>query len=84
MQTSQLLLEGVEIMLFGMVAVFLFLVLLIGCIRLMSHLTARFVSEPAAEPTQVQARMAPTAEVDADTLAAIKAAIQLHRARRAA
>ena len=80
MQTSQLLLEGVEIMLFGMGSVFIFLVLLIFCIRLMSSLTARFVSEPVSVPTQ--ARPAPAVEADADTLAAIQAAIHLHRARR--
>ena len=80
MQTSQLLLEGVEIMLFGMGSVFIFLVLLIFCIRLMSSLTARFVSEPVSVP--MQARPAPAVEADADTLAAIQAAIHLHRARR--
>jgi oxaloacetate decarboxylase gamma subunit len=80
MQTSQLLLEGVEIMLFGMGSVFVFLVLLIYCIRLMSFLTARFVSEPAATLAPVQT--APAVDADADTLAAIKAAIHLHRARR--
>ncbi|MBD7978877.1 MULTISPECIES: OadG family protein [Pseudomonas] len=81
MQTSQLLLEGVEIMLFGMGSVFVFLVLLIYCIRLMSFLTARFVSEPAATPAPIRAASA--VDADADTLAAIKAAIHLHRARRA-
>jgi oxaloacetate decarboxylase gamma subunit len=82
MQTSQLLLEGVEIMLFGMGSVFVFLVLLIFCIRVMSFLTARFVSEPTvAQPRSASA--APAIDADADTLAAIKAAIHLHRARRA-
>lgn len=80
MQTSQLLLEGVEIMLFGMGSVFVFLVLLIFCIRLMSYLAARFVDEPALTPVRVQT--APAVDADADTLAAIQAAINLHRARR--
>ena len=80
MQTSQLLLEGVEIMLFGMGSVFVFLVLLIICIRLMSYFTDRFVEEPEVTPARVQTAAA--VEADADTLAAIKAAIHLHRARR--
>lgn len=78
MQTSQLLLEGVELMLFGMGSVFVFLILLIYCIRLMTFLTGRFVSEPPSQPAA-----APAPQVDADTLAAIRSAIQLHRARRA-
>jgi len=75
MTPSQLLLEGVELMLF----VFAFLVLLILCICLMSYLTGRFVSAPAP-----QAAPAPHAgaETDADILAAIQAAIHQHRARR--
>ncbi|AWT10956.1 OadG family protein [Stutzerimonas frequens] len=77
MTPSQLLLEGVELMLFGIGFVFAFLVLLILCIRLMSYLTGRFVSAP--EP---QLAAAPVTSADADTLAAIKAAIHQHRARR--
>ncbi|MBA4726296.1 MAG: OadG family protein [Pseudomonas sp.] len=77
MTPSQLLLEGVELMLFGIGFVFAFLVLLILCIRLMSYLTGRFVSAP--EP---QLAAAPVTIADADTLAAIKAAIHQHRARR--
>ncbi|EWC39788.1 OadG family protein [Stutzerimonas stutzeri] len=79
MTPSQLLLEGVEIMLFGIGFVFAFLVLLILCIRLMSYLTARFVSVPAP---QLAAAPAASAEADADILAAIQAAIHQHRARR--
>jgi len=81
MQTSQLLLEGVELMLFGMGSVFVFLILLIFCVRLMTYLIGRFVSETPTAPTQQAA--APASPADADTLAAIRAAIQLHRARRA-
>ncbi|EPL62093.1 MULTISPECIES: OadG family protein [Pseudomonadaceae] len=81
MTPSQLLLEGVELMLFGVGFVYAFLVLLILCIRLMSYLAGRFVSAPAP-----QAAPAPVpvcgAETDADTLAAIQAAIHQHRARR--
>ncbi len=79
MTPSQLLLEGVELMLFGIGFVFTFLVLLILCIRLMSYLASRFVTEPAP---RVAAVPVTSAETDADILAAIQAAIHQHRARR--
>ncbi|EHY79432.1 oxaloacetate decarboxylase [Pseudomonas kunmingensis] len=79
MTSSQLLLEGVELMLFGIGSVFVFLILLILCIRLMSYLTGRFVSAPMP---RVAAAPATSVATDADTLAAIQAAIHQHRARR--
>lgn len=79
MTPSQLLLEGVELMLFGIGFVFAFLVLLILCIRLMSYLAGRFVTEPAP---RVAAAQVASSETDADILAAIQAAIHQHRARR--
>ena len=79
MNPSQLLLEGVELMLFGIGIVFTFLVLLILCIRLMSYLTGRFVSAPAP---QVATAQVAAGQPDADILAAIQAAIHQHRARR--
>ncbi len=84
MTSGQLLLEGVELMLFGMGFVFAFLVLLIGAIRLMSQLLERFT--PAAMPpvaaAAVKSRPAPAEQPDAELLAAIQAAIHQHRARR--
>lgn len=80
MTPSELLLEGVEIMLFGIGSVYIFLILLIVCIRLMSRLISRFDTAPAPRPTIAS----PVSEVaaDADILAAIQAAIHQHRARR--
>ncbi len=79
MTPSELLLEGVELMLFGIGSVFAFLVLLIGCIRLMSLIISRFDTAPLAAPAQA----APVAvDADADVLAAIQAAIHQHRTRR--
>lgn len=80
MTPSELLLEGVELMLFGLGSVFIFLVLLIVCIRLMSFLIGCFDSGVAAQPASEPAGAA--AEIDADLLAAIQAAIHQHRARR--
>ena len=45
MTSQQLLLEGVELMLFGMGLVFLFLVLLIYCIRGMSFVLERIAPD---------------------------------------
>ncbi|MBA1262548.1 OadG family protein [Stutzerimonas stutzeri] len=80
MTSSELLLEGFELMLFGVGAVFLFLILLIGCIRLMSLLVGRFESVPASLPACDRPVVAAVA--DADLIAAIQAAIHQHRARR--
>ena len=79
MTPSELLLEGVELMLFGLGSVFIFLVLLIVCIRLMSSMIGRFDNAPTAQPALSQAA---DAEMDADLVAAIQAAIHQHRARR--
>jgi oxaloacetate decarboxylase (Na+ extruding) subunit gamma len=56
MTPSQLLLEGVELMLFGMGSVFIFLVLLIFSIRLMARLLERFA---APAPQRVATASAP-------------------------
>jgi oxaloacetate decarboxylase gamma subunit len=82
MTPSELLLEGVELMLFGVGSVFAFLVLLIGCIRLMSFVIGRFDIAPIAPPAAAVPAVSTAAEVDADVIAAIQAAIHQHRARR--
>ncbi len=79
MTPSELLLEGVELMLFGIGSVFVFLVLLIVCIRMMSAVIGRFGSAPIAQPASSGSA---TTEVDADLVAAIQTAIHQHRARR--
>ena len=84
MTSSELLLEGVELMLFGMGFVFVFLVLLVGVVSLMSRLIATFA---ASAPIPAPSSPAPSVklashEPDADMLAAIQSAIAQHRARR--
>lgn len=83
MTSSQLLLEGVELMLMGMGAVYFFLALLVLAIRLMARLIERFV--PAA-PLRAATAPLPVKlaghQPDADVLAAIQSAIHQHRARR--
>ncbi|UTW07260.1 OadG family protein [Pseudomonas benzenivorans] len=83
MTPSQLLLEGVELMLFGMGSVFIFLALLILSIRLMARLLGRFAaSAPQRAVVTPAAAKAPSHDPEPDVLAAIQAAIHQHRARR--
>ncbi|MGX5220085.1 OadG family protein [Pseudomonas segetis] len=83
MASTNLVLEGVELMLFGMGSVFVFLTLLVLSIRIMSRLLERYT--PVAAPTPASAPMAvvdAAQEPAADVLEAIQAAIHQHRARR--
>ncbi|MFP6849264.1 MAG: OadG family transporter subunit [Pseudomonas sp.] len=83
MTPGELLLEGVELMLFGLGFVFLFLILLVVLIRAMSWVIERFAasaSAPAVAPLAVKSTAAN--EPSADVLAAIQSAIHQHRARR--
>ncbi|HZJ94528.1 MAG TPA: OadG family transporter subunit [Thiopseudomonas sp.] len=84
MTSQQLLLEGVELMLFGMGLVFIFLILLIFCIRLMSAIIERWAPEKGHGATAVPAHLpvGNVQAVDPDTLQAIQIAIKQHRARR--
>jgi oxaloacetate decarboxylase (Na+ extruding) subunit gamma len=82
MTPGELLLEGVEIMLFGVSFVFLFLLLLVGMIRVMSRVIELFVAKTPVPVTTPSAIKPASQEPDADTLAAIQSAINQHRARR--
>lgn len=84
MNSQQLLLEGVELMLIGMGLVFTFLILLIFSIRIMSALLDRFAPEKSYAVTTVTApaQVGSVQVVDPDTLQAIQIAIKQHRARR--
>ena len=85
MNTGELMSEGVEIMLYGVGFVYLFLVLLIYCIKGMSVVIARFAPEHPVQATAAPLHVSPSAALAApssDELAAIKSAIQQHRARR--
>lgn len=83
MTSSQLLLEGVDLMLMGMGSVFFFLALLILCIRLMARVVGRF-----APAQHVRESSAPTPvklagqEPGPDIVAAIQLALHQHRVRR--
>ena len=78
--------QGVELMVYGLGTVVVFLVLLIVATNTMSRLVARYFPEP--EPEQAVARPArraagsPRPENDPQLVAAISAAIHRHRANR--
>ena len=78
MQDS-LLQQGVDITLYGMGIVFLFLSLLVICTLLMSKIVARFFPETAPKLASLGASTKP---IDPALLAVIQAAIQEHRSRK--
>jgi len=82
MTPGELLLEGVELMLFGIGFVFLFLILLVVMIRVMSRLIELFTAKTPVPVTTPSAPKPASQEPDAELLAAIQSAIHQHRARR--
>lgn len=81
MNSSDLLIEGVELMLLGMGSVFTFLIILVFVTGVMSRLIDRFF--PEAAPVAKPVRKAPAATaVDSELLAVIGAAVKQHRSRR--
>jgi oxaloacetate decarboxylase gamma subunit len=82
MTPSELLLEGVELMLFGMGFVFLFLVSLVLIIRVMSRVIELFAAKAPIQASVPLTVKSASDEPSADVLAAIQSAIHQHRARR--
>lgn len=82
MTSSQLLLEGVELMLFGLGFVFLFLILLVVAIRVMSRLIEQFAPHTPVPAAAHSSAKPAIQQPDGDVLAAIQSAINQHRARR--
>jgi len=78
---NEIMMQGVELMLTGMGIVFLFLVMLIGAVKLMASCVTNFFPEelPATAavpvPTPVSTGVTPT------VTAAITAAVHQHRAK---
>lgn len=87
MQDAELLFEGFNLMLLGMGFVFTFLTVLVIATTLMSKTINRFfpapelpaTARPAARP-QAQGQLA--SDKNPEVIAAISAAIQLHRQRK--
>ncbi len=73
--------QGVELMFTGMGIVFLFLVMLIGAVKLMAYWVARFFPEEAVQPGQAAPRPAAQNAGAPAVTAAITAAVHQHRAK---
>jgi|TARA_R110002020_G_scaffold136783_2_gene305319 oxaloacetate decarboxylase (Na+ extruding) subunit gamma len=82
MNSSDLIMIGLELMLLGMGSVFVFLILLVIVTTVMSRLLTRFLPEAAPVPKAPAKRPKPTATaVDPELIAVIGAAIKQHRSR---
>jgi oxaloacetate decarboxylase gamma subunit len=77
--TEDIISQGLELMLFGMGTVVVFLTLLVICTSGMSALLSRYA--PAPEIDDAGVTVAP-ASADATLVAVITAAIHKHRSRR--
>ena len=84
MPVSELLMEGVWLMLLGMGIVFTFLVVLVFVLYGMSHVTASFGGERPAEPAPAAAGapVPPEQVSDNELIAVISAAVTRYRATR--
>ncbi len=86
LREDELFMQGVELMLFGVSAVVIFLSLLVLAIGLASQVILRFFPQPAESTAVAQRRTsaAPAAAeslLDAERIAVITAAVHQHRHR---
>lgn len=80
---NQLLSEGLNLMLVGMGAVFVFLTLLVFTTSFMSKLVAKYSpAQSPVIPTTTPVSTTPSNENDPQLLAVITAAIHKHRSRQ--
>lgn len=81
MQPSELISEGISLMLFGMGFVFVFLTLLVYATGAMSNIVTRFVKQAPAETTNKPApASAPAAGNNNELIAVMTAAVHKFRA----
>lgn len=73
---NSLLADAGLLMLIGMATVFCFLLVLTGCVSVLTRITAE--PEPTASPTQTK----PSSQPSAEQLAAISSAVQQYRKSR--
>lgn len=79
MHVSDLLVEGVNLMLLGMGSVFLFLTVLILAVSGVSRLVAPFATDDSFQNLQRQPASTPTGKEQEETIAVISAAISRYR-----
>ena len=78
---STLLEQGIDMMLYGMGSVFVFLLALVVAISLLSWFIGKFFPEPLAPLVSVDSGASAGASVDPLTMKIIQTAIDQHRAR---
>ncbi|VUD69044.1 oxaloacetate decarboxylase gamma chain [Thalassocella blandensis] len=80
---STLTQQGLDLLIFGMGTVFVFLTLLVVCVTVMSTFINKFLGEEevANEPKPAPKKAANSANVDPKVLAVIQQAIYQHRAK---
>tara|TARA_R110001599_G_scaffold287816_4_gene490543 strand:- start:3315 stop:3584 length:270 start_codon:yes stop_codon:yes gene_type:complete len=83
LREDELFMQGVELMLFGVSAVVIFLSLLVLAIGLASQVILRFFPQPAESQAVAPRRTSAAAEssLDAERIAVITAAVHQHRQR---
>lgn len=79
---DSLMQQGMDLMLFGMGTVVMFLAILVVFTTVMSRVVQRYFAEPEAQATPVKMVEADHDLVDARLLAVIKSALDQHRAKR--
>ncbi len=80
MSETSLVAQGLELMIFGMGVVFVFLAMLVFVTGFMSKLVNKFAPEP--QPVPAPARAATPQGVDPQLLKVLSAAVKEHRARQ--
>lgn len=81
MNSPDLILVGLELMLLGMGSVFVFLILLVMVTTVMSRVLTRFCPEAAPVPKAPARRAKAPAAIDSELITVIGAAIAQHRKR---
>lgn len=81
MDVSNLLVEGVQLMLLGMGSVFLFLTVLVLAMSGVSRLVISYADDSHYEPQQQQPLATPTGKESEEFIAVISAAISRYRNR---
>ena len=82
MSTPDLMTEGLSLMMYGMGFVFLFLTALVVTTTLMSRIVARFFPDPVPAALPGRPRSANKPAGDSELIAAITAAVRMHRKKR--
>lgn len=82
MQDSQLISEGLSLMVLGMGFVFVFLTVLVITTTLMSRIIGRYFPEPVALEAPRRGAAAAASEQNDAVMAAISAAVHRYRQRR--